>query len=65
MAVVWGIHAVVTPDIDNLAEMVDRACAIARQDGFAKPGSRMVVTAGVPFGTPGATNLIRIAWVGG
>ncbi|MCC7050071.1 MAG: pyruvate kinase [Alphaproteobacteria bacterium] len=65
MAVVWGIHAVVTPDIANLAEMVDRACTIARQDNFAKPGSRVVITAGVPFGTPGATNLIRIAWVGG
>jgi pyruvate kinase len=65
MAVVWGIHAVVTPDISSLAEMVDRACAIARQEGFAKPGSRIAITAGVPFGTPGATNLIRIAWVGG
>jgi pyruvate kinase len=65
MAVVWGIHAVVTPDINNLGEMVDRACTIARQDNFAKPGSRIAITAGVPFGTPGATNLIRIAWVGG
>lgn len=63
MAVVWGMHAVETPDIDNLAEMVEKACTIARQDDFAKPGSRIVVTAGVPFGTPGATNLIRIAWV--
>lgn len=65
MALVWGMHAVVTPDINNLAEMVEKACTIARDDEFAKPGSRVVVTAGVPFGTPGATNLIRIAWVGG
>jgi len=65
MAVVWGIHAFHTADIANLAEMVDKAGAIAKQEEFAKPGSRIVITAGVPFGTPGATNLIRIAWVGG
>lgn len=65
MAVVWGIHAMQTPDIANLAEMVDKAGSIAKQEDFAKPGSRIVITAGVPFGTPGATNLIRIAWVGG
>ena len=33
-------------------------------EGFAKAGDRVVVTAGVPFGTPGSTNTLRIAWVG-
>jgi pyruvate kinase len=44
--------------------MVDKACAIAREQAFADPGNRLVITAGVPFGTPGATNILRIAWVG-
>ena len=44
--------------------MVDRACRIAFQEGFAKPGDRVIVTAGVPLGTPGATNMLRIAYVG-
>jgi pyruvate kinase len=43
--------------------MVGKACGIAHRDEFARPGQRVVVTAGVPFGTPGATNVLRIAWV--
>ena len=56
--------AVVTSDVENFADMVDKACAIARQEGLARKGERLIVTAGVPFGTPGATNILRIAWVG-
>jgi pyruvate kinase len=44
--------------------MVDRACRIAYSEGFAAAGERIIITAGVPFGTPGATNLLRIAYVG-
>jgi pyruvate kinase len=44
--------------------MVDRACRIAFREGFAKPGQRIITVAGVPFGTPGATNMLRIAYVG-
>ncbi len=60
----WGLHSVVTEDAHDQDDMVDRACRIAFKDGFAKPGQRIIVTAGVPFGTPGATNLLRIAFVG-
>jgi pyruvate kinase len=44
--------------------MVERACRLAFQDGFAKAGRRVIIVAGVPLGTPGATNMIRIAFVG-
>ncbi|MDF1722022.1 MAG: pyruvate kinase [Minwuia sp.] len=64
MALVWGVHSAVTEDAQNFADMVDKACRIARRDGFAEPGQRLVITAGVPFGTPGATNILRIAWIG-
>ncbi|HET8971851.1 MAG TPA: pyruvate kinase alpha/beta domain-containing protein, partial [Pseudolabrys sp.] len=37
---------------------------IAVKEGFAKVGQRVIVVAGVPFGTPGATNMLRIAYVG-
>jgi hypothetical protein len=43
---------------------LDRACRIAFREGFAKPGQRIITVAGVPFGTPGATNMLRIAYVG-
>ena len=63
LALVWGLHCVVTPDVADLNEMVDRACAIAFKEGFSKPGERLIISAGVPFGTPGSTNMLRIAYV--
>jgi pyruvate kinase len=64
LAVAWGVHWALTEDIHDFDEMVSVATTIARQEGFAEPGKRIVVTAGVPFGTPGATNVLRIARVG-
>jgi pyruvate kinase len=64
LAAVWGVHCVVTEDARDQDDMVERACRIALQEGFAKPGDRVIVVAGVPFGTPGATNMLRIAYVG-
>ncbi|WP_421758827.1 pyruvate kinase [Devosia sp.] len=63
LSVVWGIHCVESPDAVNLDDMVDRACVIAYQEGLARPGDRIAITAGVPLGTPGATNMLRIAFV--
>jgi pyruvate kinase len=64
LALVWGLHCVVSQDARNVDEMVDRASQIAFDEGFAAPGERIIISAGVPFGTPGATNLLRIAFVG-
>ncbi len=64
LALVWGLHCVLTEDAVDLDDMVDRACRIAFQEGAAERGERVIITAGVPFGTPGATNLLRIAYVG-
>ena len=63
MALVWGAHAVVVPDINSVDEMVDQACAIAIQEGFADIGEHIVITAGIPFGKSGGTNLLRVATV--
>ncbi|MBI2715592.1 MAG: hypothetical protein HYX37_14250 [Rhizobiales bacterium] len=41
-----------------------RACRIAFKEGFAKSGQRVIIVAGLPLGTPGATNMLRIAYVG-
>jgi pyruvate kinase len=64
LSVAWGIHCVVAEDARDQDDMVSRACRIAFQDGFAKAGRRVIIVAGVPLGTPGATNMIRIAFVG-
>ncbi|MDF2097031.1 pyruvate kinase [Aquibaculum arenosum] len=63
LVLLWGAHAVHTADISSFPEMVEKAASIARREGFAEAGSKLVITAGVPFGTPGATNVLRIAWV--
>lgn len=64
LALAWGVHCVLTDDVRDAADMVDRASRIAFQEGIAQRGQRIVVTAGLPFGTPGATNLLRVAYVG-
>ena len=64
LSVVWGVHAVITQDAQDVADMTERACRISFRDEFAREGERILVVAGVPFGTPGATNMVRIAFVG-
>lgn len=63
LALAWGVHSVQIDDLHSFSEMVTKAVASASHEGFAKPGQRVVITAGVPFGTPGATNILRIALV--
>lgn len=63
LTIVWGLHCVETEDAHDVDDVADRACRIAYQHEFAKLGDRVVVTAGLPLGTPGATNLLRVAIV--
>jgi pyruvate kinase len=42
-------------------DMSRRACKFAGREGFAKSSERVIIVAGVPFGTPGATNMVRIS----
>jgi pyruvate kinase len=58
------VHCVVAEDAQDLNDMVNRAGSIAFRDGFARAGQRVIIVAGVPLGTPGATNMLRIAYVG-
>jgi pyruvate kinase len=64
LSIVWGLHCVVTHDATDLDDMVNRACRIVVSEGFGNPGDRIIISAGVPLGTPGATNMIRIAYIG-
>jgi len=64
LSLVWGVHCIVAEDARDQDDMVERACRLAFRDGFAKAGQRIIIVAGVPLGTPGATNMLRIAFVG-
>ncbi len=63
LTLAWGVNTVVAPDAINFADMIAKATALARASDLAKPGDSLVVTAGVPFGSPGNTNVLRIARV--
>lgn len=63
LTMVWGVHSVLAPDATDFSKMVETACQMAHHDGFAKAGDSIVITAGIPFGTPGATNTLRIVQV--
>ncbi|MEY3658999.1 MAG: pyruvate kinase [Pseudomonadota bacterium] len=60
MGLLWGTHAVHTRDVHSFEEMVAKAKRMALRHGLAKGGDRVVVMAGVPFGTPGATNVLHV-----
>jgi pyruvate kinase len=63
MAVIWGVHPLLSPELHSMTDMVAKAIRAAAQEGFARHGDEVVVTAGVPFGTPGTTNALRVATV--
>ena len=55
------MHSVQIADVADVDQMTQRACDVARRDHFAEAGQFIVAIAGMPFGTSGTTNLIRIA----
>ena len=64
-ALLWGAHAVVTKDIGSFEEMIAKGKRMALRHGFGTAGSKQIVLAGVPFGTPGATNLLHVVTLTG
>ena len=61
LAITWGIHSVHIADVADVKEMTAVAREVARRERFAESGETIFAMAGVPFGVPGTTNLIRIA----
>ena len=61
LQIAWGVHSCLGEDAQNTREMVTNACKIVKKAELALPGDSIVITAGVPFGNAGSTNLLRIA----
>ncbi|SCV00404.1 Pyruvate kinase [Cupriavidus necator] len=64
LAIAWGVHSTVSPDVQSVDEMVDAATRAAVAEGYAVPGDQITIAAGMPFGQGGTTNLLRVAEVG-
>jgi pyruvate kinase len=60
MGLLWGVHAVHTRDVNSFEEMVEKAKRMALRHKLASGGDRLIVMAGIPFGTAGSTNVLHV-----
>lgn len=60
LGLLWGVHAVSTRDVGSFEEMVAKAKRMALRQGLVNGGDRVIMMAGVPFGTPGSTNVLHV-----
>ena len=65
VGLLWGAHAVATKDIGSFEEMIAKGKRMALRHTFGTAGSRLIALAGVPFGTPGSTNLLHMVTLSG
>ena len=65
LGLLWGVHAVHTRDVASFEEMVAKAKRMVLRHNMAGAGDRVVVCAGVPFGTPGSTNVLHVVQIVG
>jgi pyruvate kinase len=61
MGLDWGVHAVHSRDVSSFEEMVEKGKRMALRHRIASGGERIVLMAGIPFGTAGSTNVIHVA----
>jgi len=61
MALTFGAVPIVIPEVHNAEDLERTSIASALQGGFVKPGQSVVLTAGIPFGVEGTTNMIKVA----
>lgn len=61
LCLAWGLHTVVTNEVARFKLAVVSAARAARNYGFAQEDDNIVVIAGIPFNTPGSTNVLRVA----
>ena len=60
LAMAWGVHSVHIAEEERFSAVVRRALDVSKSQGFAESGDQIVITAGVPMGKPGSTNVLRI-----
>jgi pyruvate kinase len=63
LALVWGVVPQLVPHCADYDEMMDQTKRVVVKRELATPGDRIIVTAGVPFDTPGTTNLLKVETV--
>ena len=59
MAISWGVHPYLSGEVDSTDRLFSMAVDVARKEGAVQPGETVVITAGIPIGKSGTTNLIK------
>ncbi|SFI82462.1 pyruvate kinase [Thermoflavimicrobium dichotomicum] len=65
LSLVWGVHAVLGPSCETTDDMFKTAIAASLTTKYVSQGDLVVITAGVPVGQPGTTNLMKVHVIGG
>ena len=65
LGLVWGVQALVGDFIHSVDDIGDVAVRGAQRFGIGENGQALVITAGMPFGKVGSTNMVRVVWIGG
>jgi pyruvate kinase len=63
LALSYGVRPVEVKNIADIDSALEKAKEMVKDRSLADKGQRLVLTAGVPFGTPGSTNILRVSWV--
>lgn len=64
LSLVWGVHPVLSKESNITDEVIDASIDAAMERGYVKEGDLIVMTAGIPVGVSGTTNLIKVHTVG-
>lgn len=64
LSLVWGVWPFISPNMDNTDSMIEKSVEIATHTGIVNRGDVVVITAGVPVGISGSTNLIKVNVIG-
>ncbi|AUS08228.1 pyruvate kinase [Laceyella sacchari] len=65
LALVWGVYPLLGTRANTTDEMFHSTIATALEHGFVNQGDLVVITAGVPVGKSGTTNLMKVHVIGG
>lgn len=64
LSLVWGVYPVLSPYSDSTDDVIELSIEAALEAGYVKEGDLVVITAGIPVGTSGSTNLLKVHTIG-
>ncbi len=60
LSLVWGVIPILVEQADSTDDMIKKAIAHAKKNNLVKNGEKVIITAGIPIGVPGTTNMLKV-----